>query len=359
MKLTTNKYYIIFSFICWILLFFFTLTTLKIHRIFGSEELVISKIKYALAEGLACGILAFILSFITAYFIDHYLDFKKIKRVDILKLITVFVGVQVVYSLLIWPILIYLDSYLGNNAFRETNISLLYIKLYNIPFFATLFFVWLFVYITINIYHQLKNVQLKQIFLENNLKESELNTLKGQINPHFMFNSLNNIRGLILEDTSKSREMITRLAEMLRYSLTKNNVNAITLENEIEMVDNYIAISKIQLEERLQFDKNISLTTSEVLIPPMIIQMLIENAVKHGITNIKNGGVISLNIKKETSNLHIEVINPGKLNNNTSSTQLGVKNIKERLSLLYKGNASFDLEERNNQVIATIKIPLS
>ena len=359
MRLTTNKHYIIFSFISWILLFFFTLTTLKVHRIFGKEELVISKIKYALAEGLACGILAFILSFIIAYFIDKYLDFKKIKRVDIYKLITIFIGVQIVYSLLIWPILIYVDNYLDNNAFKETNISLLYVKLYNVPFFATLFFIWLFVYITINIYHQLKNVQLKQVTLENNLKESELNTLKGQINPHFMFNSLNNIRGLILEDTKKSREMITRLSEMLRYSLTKNDVNAITLEEEIEMVHNYVAISKIQMEERLQFNKNIEVNPVAIKIPPMIIQMLVENAVKHGIANLKQGGIITLDIKQKEGKLFIKIYNSGKLTINTKSTQLGLKNIKQRLALLYKGAASFNLEEENNKVVATIQIPLS
>jgi len=222
-----------------------------------------------------------------------------------------------------------------------------------------IFLIWIPCFILIKGIIVLNRNNQERLLLKVNLKESQLNTLRGQINPHFIFNSLNNIRGLILEDTHKSREMITRLSDMLRYSLTKNDIDAIAIVDELEMVDNYVAISKIQMEERLQFEKNILLNTDDVLIPPMIIQMLVENAVKHGIANIKNGGVVTLNIKQENNNLKIEVINPGKLATDSNSTQLGVKNIKERLALLYKENAHFNLEENNNQVIATIQIPLS
>ena len=316
-------------------------------------------IQYTIIEGFTCGILAFICSYIIAYFIDNYIDFKKITKKKIFSLIGVFIGVQIIYSLSIWPLLTLVSEFTGTTLYEKTHLSMFFIKVYNIPFFATLFFIWLFVYITLNIYHQLKNVQLKQATLESNLKESQLNTLKGQINPHFIFNSLNNIRGLILEDTKKSREMITRLSEMLRYSLTKNETDAIALEDELEMVDNYIAISKIQMEDRLQFDKNIEVNPYGIKIPPMIIQMLVENAAKHGIANLKNGGVISLNIKQEQKKLFIEVSNSGKLSIDSNSTQLGLKNIKQRLELLYKGNAHFNLAEKNNQVVATIQIPIT
>ena len=359
MKLTKNKYYIISSFIGWILLFFFTLTTLKVYRNLDNKGETNARIQYVIYEGFSCAILAFILSYLVALFIDQYIDFRKVTRIDIIKLALVFISSQIIYSGLLWPLLIYIDQFINSGVFKESDFSMFYIKLYNIPFFATLFFIWFFVYITINIYHQLKRVQLKQYKLEANLKESQLNTLKGQINPHFMFNSLNNIRGLILEDTRKSREMITRLSDMLRYSLTKNDVDAIALEDELEMVDNYVAISKIQMEERLQFEKNILVNTLGIKIPPMIIQMLVENAAKHGIANSKKGGVITLNIKQEGKQLLIEVCNSGKLLISTESTQLGLKNIKQRLSLLYKGAAYFNLEEKSNQVVATIQIPLS
>ena len=104
--------------------------------------------------------------------------------------------------------------------------------------------VWTVCYLAIKLLLRLNKNRLERLQLNSTLKQAQLNTLKGQINPHFMFNSLNNIRGLMLEDVEKSREMLTKLSEMLRYSLTKNDINAIALEEELEMVDNYIALSK-------------------------------------------------------------------------------------------------------------------
>ncbi|UWX55576.1 histidine kinase [Maribacter litopenaei] len=174
-----------------------------------------------------------------------------------------------------------------------------------------------------------------------------------------MFNSLNNIRGLMLEDVEKSRDMLTKLSEMLRYSLTKNNVNAINLEEELEMVENYIALSKIQFEDRLQFLKVVQDETLEIKIPPMIIQLLVENATKHGISKLKAGGTIKLVTFIEGQNLIISVINTGSLQIAEGFTQLGLQNIKQRLRLLYGNQANFNIEEINDEVIATINIPLS
>lgn len=359
MKLSQNKTYIILLFISWQLLFFIALSgpnLFLIKKNIGLEVDISINFDFNLwLKGVICGIVAFFLNLTSSLFIEFKIilvsSFKKyIWKVLGILFINVFV-----YSLLIWEILNISHLQTLDKGYTELSLE----KIYNILYFFVFNTISFFIFLMSKIYLQLKSSQLKQLRLEANLKESQLNTLKGQINPHFMFNSLNNIRGLILEDTEKSREMITRLSEMLRYSLTKNDMNSIAIVDELEMVDNYIAISKIQMEERLTFEKNILLDTEEILIPPMIIQMLVENAVKHGIAKIKKGGTISLNIKKLSDNLLIEVINPGKLNDNSSSTKLGVKNIKERLTLLYKKNAFFNLKEKNNLVIATIQIPLS
>ena len=174
-----------------------------------------------------------------------------------------------------------------------------------------------------------------------------------------MFNSLNNIRGLMLEDVEKSREMLTKLSEILRYSLTKNNVNSISVREELEVVDNYIDLSKIQFEDRLTFLKNVEKDTLDLNIPPMIIQLLIENAIKHGISNLKHGGKIILEIKKRDGQVQIEVRNTGSLKVAKNSTQLGIKNIKQRLNLLYAQQASFTLQEEADEVVANVKMPLS
>ena len=174
-----------------------------------------------------------------------------------------------------------------------------------------------------------------------------------------MFNSLNNIRGLILEDATRARDIITRLSEMLRYSLSKNGVNTISIKEELQTVDNYIEISKIQFEERLQFYMRVNPDVLLVAIPPMVIQMLVENAVKHGISNLKQGGEIYVNIDKSDSQLFITVKNSGTLSMGEGNTKLGLENIKQRLSLLFGANAAFVLEEDNTFVEAKIIIPLA
>ncbi|AKA34458.1 sensor histidine kinase [Flagellimonas lutaonensis] len=218
--------------------------------------------------------------------------------------------------------------------------------------------VWTVCYLIVKLLLKMNANRIERLELNTNLKQAQLNTLKGQINPHFMFNSLNNIRGLMLEDVEKSREMLTKLSEMLRYSLTKNDVNAIAVEEEVEMVDNYIALSKIQFEDRLEFVKNIESDTLSLQIPPMIIQLLVENAAKHGISNLKQGGKIELEIKKAHNQLLIRVKNTGRLQISKNSTELGLSNIKQRLKLLYGEKAAFTIYEEKEEVVADIKIPL-
>ncbi len=353
MKLSQNKFYITFNLFGWLLLF---TTTLAGPKLFLSKEILASeRILYYWLETVACSLLAYTLTFIISFFIDRKINFNNNWKTSAWKIFIIFSVVQTLYSLLIWPILNIVQEYTKYESKSHMTIEG---KIYNVFYFTTLFVIWLFVFLTIKFYHQLKTVQIKQLQLEANLKESQLNTLKGQINPHFMFNSLNNIRGLILEDVDKARNMLTSLSETLRYSLTKSDVNSISLEDELEMVENYIAISKIQFENRLQFETHVDPKSLSKQIPPMIIQMLIENALKHGISNLKKGGKVSLSTTLEDNQLQIEVANSGSLHKNKNSTHLGLKNIKKRLKLLYGESTVFSLKEIENQVIATIKIPL-
>jgi len=217
---------------------------------------------------------------------------------------------------------------------------------------------WLVTYLVIKLLLKLNRDRIERLELNANLKQAQLYTLKGQVNPHFMFNSLNNIRGLMLEDVERSREMLTKLSEILRYSLTKNKLNDIPVEEELEMVDHYIDLSKIQFEDRLKFTKRVDPDTLELDIPPMLIQLLVENAIKHGISNLKQGGEIVLSMERREAQLEIEVRNTGGLKNSGDSTQLGNNNIKQRLKLLYGDRASFTLGEEEGEVVARITIPL-
>ncbi|WP_289045189.1 histidine kinase [uncultured Olleya sp.] len=304
-----------------------------------------------------------ILTVLTSHFLKQALN--RFVKFDNLKLID---GFNVIWLLFVFTILFFvtylLYNYLIYNYVYDRSDVLLHesqnLKNNVIVFvnYGLYFVVWTVFYVAIKGLMQLNKSREVRLSLEANLKESQLNTLKGQVNPHFMFNSLNNIRGLMLEDVGKARTMLTNLSETLRYSLTKSEVNAIALEDELEMVENYVAISKIQFEDRLQFITEVDSETLSCKIPPMIIQMLVENALKHGISNLKKGGQVYLITKIEEDQLNIIVSNSGVLKVTQNSTQLGLKNIKQRLKLLYGPSAIFNLDALENQVVATIKIPI-
>lgn len=292
------------------------------------------------------------------YYLKKNININKIGLITIFKII--------ISSFFIAIVLLafgYCLDFLYENYFLLTAAEKKLLKLndnvwYNLFGSIVTIFGWVICYYSIKLFIKHKNDEAEQLEYTSILKEAELNTLKGQINPHFMFNSLNNIRGLMLEDIEKSRIMLNKLSEMLEYTLVKNKVDSITVKDEMEMVDNYIDLSKIQLEARLKFVKEIEKETLINLIPPMTIQLLVENAVKHGISNLKAGGIIKLNISAKESMLLIEVVNTGNLLINNGSTQIGLKNIKQRLHLLYGIKATFSLKEEEGEVIAIVKIPL-
>lgn len=291
--------------------------------------------------------------------IKKYIEFDNLKITDGFKIIGfLLIAVLLLYlSFTIYIRLVYNFVYDRADVFDHPSQSLTNNILFIVNY-GTYFLIWTVFYVAIKGLIELNKSRETRMSLENNLKESQLNTLKGQINPHFMFNTLNNIRGLMLEDVSKARQMLTNLSETLRYSLTKSETDSIALEDELEMVESYVDISKIQFENRLKFETQIDPDSLNKQIPPMIIQMLIENALKHGISNLKQGGKVILKTLVGDNELRIEVINSGKLQKNTNTTQLGLENIKKRLQLLYGEEASFTLNEANEEVVAKINIPL-
>ena len=219
--------------------------------------------------------------------------------------------------------------------------------------FATRIFNWLnwiIWFVCFTAFHlniAVREAKIKYLSLEAEWKASQLNVLKGQINPHFMFNSLNNIRGLILEDTKKARKALPSLSEILRYSLQQNKITSITLERELELVKKYVDISKIHLEDRLSFTMDISKASLSITIPPMLVQMLIENAIKHGVSNLKEGGKVQLVANIKEGYLWVTVTNSGTLQQEIESTKIGLQNTEKRLYLMYGDRAFFCLEEWN------------
>ncbi|MDN3492762.1 histidine kinase [Winogradskyella sp. APC 3343] len=198
-----------------------------------------------------------------------------------------------------------------------------------------------------------ENAQLSLI-----AKQAQLDNLSAQLNPHFLFNSLNSIKSLVIENPNVARRAIDLLSDLLRSSLYEKDKDLTPIKNELALVYDYIELEKLRFEERLQLKTSIEEGVINYKIPALSIQLLIENAIKHGIDLIVDGGIIYLKIKKKDSHIHITVENPGIINQN-KSVGLGLENLKKRLEIQYKGKAVFSLtENENNHVCAELIIPM-
>ena len=227
---------------------------------------------------------------------------------------------------------------------------------------------WLCIYFFYHLFERLNRLQLEQLKLAATVKEAELRALKSQVNPHFLFNSLNSLRALIDEDAPRAREAVTRLANMLRYSLQSGQQELVPFDDEIRIVEDYLALEQIRHESRLRVRWEITPEARGLHVPPMLLQTLVENAVKYGISTRRDGGELVISAHRVASELNIRVTNPGDLAAPTSaaaaragsSTGVGLRNATERLKLLFGERATLILRpEPAGCVTADVSIPLT
>jgi len=221
-----------------------------------------------------------------------------------------------------------------------------------------IFIIWSVIYFGFHFFDNYKRTEIQNLRLEANTKEVELNKLKSQLNPHFMFNSMNSIRALVDEDPKKAKVAITQLSNILRNTLMMHKNKYITLEEELALVKDYLELEHIRFEERLNFNFSIDPNTLSLNVPPMMIQTLVENGIKHGIGKYPEGGHISINALKTENGFEIEIINTGQLMLQTKSDSgVGVENTTNRLELLFGKKASFSLKNLDDKhVISKITI---
>jgi len=216
--------------------------------------------------------------------------------------------------------------------------------------------VWIVLYVRFSERHghQLREGQLQVAF-----REAQLQALELQISPHFLFNVLNSIRALVELDPVRAQDMLTRLSHVLRHSLRRDNQHTVTLGSELEAVSDYLALETVRFADRLRASIIAEEGSAMCRIPPMILQTLVENAVKHGIGQTKSQADLSVQTSLDDRRLLIAVENSGKLvESRDDGTHVGLKNIRERLKLLYGDRASLRLQEKAGRVIATVAIPV-
>lgn len=218
-------------------------------------------------------------------------------------------------------------------------------------------FIWNVAYFAVHYFERWRQAELDKLQLAVIAAEAKLNGLMSQLNPHFLFNCLNSVRGLIVEDPAKAQAAITSLSELMRYSMQASRIATVPLEAELEMVQTYLSLEAVRLDERLTSELDIAEDSRPVPIPTMLVQLLVENAVKHGIEHLPAGGSIRVSSWLDVGTLHVRVTNSGQIVSRAGSTRLGLVNARERLRLLYGTRASLALREDGRSVVADLSLP--
>jgi two-component system, LytTR family, sensor kinase len=227
------------------------------------------------------------------------------------------------------------------------------------------FIVWTAGFNAYNYSQRLRQKEVEKLAAENNAKDLELINLRSQLNPHFLFNALNSIHSLAMMKKDTASDAVLLLSDLMRYTLNYEKRDVVPLSEEIEVVEKYLQLEKIRFGKKLNAELDISDATLDLKIPPIIVQTLVENAIKHGLKESTEGVFIKINSQLSDNFLTINVINSGRLKKGDPSVSapknsgIGVENTRRRLQMIYGERATFDLQNLNEkEVIATLKLPI-
>jgi len=240
-------------------------------------------------------------------------------------------------------------------------VNKLLIILSNAFTYFILFFIWSLIYFVYHYVTKSRKQQLDTLRLEALVKELELQTIKGHINPHFIFNSLNSIRALVDENPQRARAAVTELSNILRSSLLVEKVETVTLGKELDIVKDYLALENMRFEDRLKIEYEIDDDTLDQPVPPMMLQTLVENAIKHGISKQINGGVVKVISDFKGDYHELAVQNTGSLNGYKNGEEgFGLSSTTNRLNLLFGDKARFEIKQINGTMVeARVLLPVT
>lgn len=218
--------------------------------------------------------------------------------------------------------------------------------------------IWNLVYFTFHYVMKSQQEQIDKVKLQSLVKELELKTIKAHINPHFIFNALNSIRALVDENPERARKAVTELSNLLRSSMQAEKIETTPLSKELNIVRDYLALEHIRFEDRLNIEYNIDENTLNQPVPPMMLQTLVENAIKHGISKKIEGGVIKIISDFKDNHHELVVKNTGHISGDFNSDGFGLYSTQSRLMLLYGQKAHFEIKNTSEDMVeATVTMP--
>jgi hypothetical protein len=210
---------------------------------------------------------------------------------------------------------------------------------------AFLLALWSTLYFAVLSVRDRKSAELRQSELIRALQLSELRVLKSQLNPHYLFNALNTVRALIADDPARAQTAVTQLARTLRYTLSSGQEELVSLEQELAIVEDYLELQGLRLGNRLHVQRDISPASCNVRIPVMLLQTMVENAIKHGIAELPDGGLLRIVASLERGALSLKVENPCPDQLTQAAHEgIGLRNAGERLRLLFGPDATLTLD---------------
>lgn len=228
-------------------------------------------------------------------------------------------------------------------------------------------FMWVLSYTIYHYVESMRDTEIEKILLKTSVKETEAKILRSQLNPHFVFNALNSIRALVSEDPTKAQQSVTQLSNILRNSLLADRRKTVELREELKTVEDYLALEKVRYEDRLMADFHIDPKTLYLQVPPMMLQTLVENAIKHGVQKAVSGGFVQMTSFLENNYVHIHIRNTGTLikkendlEKHKEASGFGLANTERRLQLIYGEDAAkFRIFQESEDVVrAEIILPI-
>lgn len=230
-----------------------------------------------------------------------------------------------------------------------------------VGFFFALLSVWTGFYLGYCYYRGYREGVMDRLRLQAAVKEAELRTLKAQVNPHFLFNSLNTLRSMIPAEHERPREAVTLLAELLRATLMLGDRATVSVAEELETVENYLALEQMRFEQRLRVRAVVDPATRSLPVPPLLLQTLVENAVKFGVGKHSEGGDVAYEVSLHAGALMLRVTNTGTLGRpERGSTGVGLANARARLLHLFGPAAALALSQIDpDTVLAEVRIPIT
>ncbi|MCC7303620.1 MAG: histidine kinase [Bacteroidia bacterium] len=275
-----------------------------------------------------------------------------------LLLVPVIVAATVLFSSALIISQMFLEDLFGWKNFSPSGMDPfpVIVNVINLTF---VFIFWTLIYFLVHYFENYRKAEIEKLQWAASINEIELNKLKSQLNPHFIFNSMNSIRALVDEDPEKAKNSITQLSNILRLTLLMGKKKVISFAEEMTIVKDYLSLELTRFEERLRVSYEIGPGSEKFEVPPLMLQTLVENGIKHGISRLPGGGELKLKTTVCNGMLEILIVNSGTMNGKSEGTGFGIKSTEQRLHLLYGSRGKFDIRENaaTGTVECTVTIP--